>query len=403
MSVGPLDGVRVIEYTGFVTGPYCSKMLADLGASVIKVEPTEGDESRRHGPFPGGVPDAERSGMFLFLNTNKRGISLDLKTATGRSVLMKLLESADIFVENQPPEASTRLGLDYASLKDAFPRLVVTSITPFGQTGPYRDFKGSDLTANAAGGLSFGTGYTHREPLTTPAYQASYMAGLTAALASAVALMNRDLTDRGQVVDVSESQVAAVLINGYHLPTYIYRGIAGWRSGNRITLGRFPNCVLPCRDGYIAIDCPQIEQYQRFLAMIGDPEWTQEPRYRDRRAMSEEYPEEAEALVTPWFMDHTKDEIMELCTENRIPCVPVRTMDEVMENTHLNERGFFQELEHPKAGTLKYAGAPYHFSQTPWLLLRPAPTLGQHNREVLCSELGYNQEDLVQLSRVGII
>ena len=119
--------------------------------------------------------------------------------------------------------------------------------------------------------------------------------------------------------------------------------------------------------------------------------------------MSEEYPAEAEALVTPWFMDHTKGEIMELCTENRIPCVPVRTMDEVMENPHLNERGFFQGLDHPKVGTLKYAGAPYHFSQTPWRLVRPAPTLGQHNREVLCDELGYNQEDLVQLSKVGII
>ena len=341
--------------------------------------------------------------MFLFLNANKRGVTLDLEVTTGRNILVKLLKSADIFVENQPSSVTRSLGLDYDSLKEINPQLVVTSITPFGQTGPYRDYKGYDLTVNAAGGISFGNGYPHREPLTTPAYQASYIVGLTAALASAIALMGRDLTGRGQLVDVSESQVVTVILNGYHLPTYIYRGVAGWRAGNRMSVGRFPNCVLPCKDGYICIDCPQLDQYQRFLALIGDPDWTQDPRYRDRRAMSEQYPEEAEALITPWFMDHTKDEIMELCMENRIPCVPVRTVDEVVENPHLRERQFFQELDHPRAGALKYAGAPYRFSQTPWRLLRPAPMLGQHNQEVLGDELGYSQEDLVQLSRVGII
>ena len=132
-------------------------------------------------------------------------------------------------------------------------------------------------------------------------------------------------------MDVSESQVIAVILTGYHLPTYIYRGIAGWRSGNRMRLGLFPNCVLPCKDGYVCIDCPQMEQYQRFLHMIGDPEWTDDPKFRNRRAMTEEYPEEAEALITPWFMEHTKAEIMEMCMENRVPCVPVRTIDDVME------------------------------------------------------------------------
>jgi len=404
VSVGPLHDIRVVEYGNFISGPFCARVLADLGSDVIKVEPSNGgDESRRHGPFPDDMPHPEKSGLFLYLNANKRGITLDVETATGRDILLALLKKTDIFVENQPPSAMQRLGLDYDSLKAEVPRLIVTSITPYGQTGPYRDYAGYDLTVNAAGGFSFGNGHPHREPLTTPAYQASYMAGLSAALASAIALLGRDLTGQGRLVDVAEAQVIAVLLTGYHLPTYIYRGVAGWRSGNRMRLGLFPNCVLPCKDGYVCIDCPQMEQYQRFLDLIGEPDWVQDPRYRNRRAMSDEYPEEAEALIAPWFMQHTKEEILKLCLERRIPCVPVRTIDEVAEDPHLQERGFFQEIDHPQAGDLKYPGAPYRFSDTPWRLIRPAPTLGQHNADILCGELGYPQGELVRLRRAGII
>ena len=401
---GPLDGVRVVEYGSSISGPYCSKMMADMGADVIKVEPPfYGDEARIHGPFPGDVPDRERSGLFLFLNSNKRGISLDPGNPAGRGILLELLRWADVFVENRPVSETRELGLEYETLKQENPRLIVTSVTPYGRTGPYKDYKGCDLTANAAGGFSFGNGHPHREPLTTPAYQASFMAGVTAALATTIALVGRDISGEGQLVDVSESQVIAVILTGYHLPTYIYRGIAGWRSGNRMRLGLFPNCVLPCKDGYVCIDCPQMEQYQRFLHMIGDPEWTEDPKFRNRRAMTEEYPEEAEALITPWFMEHTKAEIMEMCMENRVPCVPVRTIDDVMNSEHMKERDFFHELDHPKAGALKYPGAPIRFQETPWKLVRPAPTLGQHNREIICGQLGHSPEDLTLMRRTGII
>ena len=403
MSNGPLNGIRVVEYGEFISGPFCAGMLGDLGADVIKVEmPQTGDQSRHHGPYPGDEPHPEKSGLFLFLNTNKRGLTLDLEAPGGKEVLYDLLGTADILVENRPPSYMRDLGLDYASLKVRFPRLVVTSITPFGQTGRYRDYKGCDLTNNAAGGFSFGNGHAHREPLTTPVYQASYMAGLAAALASSIAILSRDLTGRGQQVDVAEAQVVAVLLTGYHLPAYIYRGIPGWRSGNRMRLGLFPNCVLPCKDGYICIDCPQMDQYQRFLNLLGDPQWVREARYRDRRAMSDRYPEEAEALIAPWFMEHTKEEILSLCLERRIPCVPVRTIDEVAEDTHLGAQGFFEEMDHPEVGTLRYPGAPYRLTATPWRLIRPAPTLGQHNQEVLCGELGYSQDELQHQRIAGV-
>ena len=404
MLTGALNGVRVVEWGDFISAPFCGKVLAELGADVIKVEPPSlGDSSRRSGPFPDNLPDPERSGLFLVNNINKRSVSLDLETFTGRELFGSLLESADVFLENQPHELPGKLGLDYEGLKWRFPRLIVTSISPYGRSGPYSGFKGGDLTNNALGGLSFGTGHPDREPLTTPLHQLSYLAAVGAAFATVVAVLARDTTGRGQLVDVSEAQVGAVLLSGYHLPTYIYRGVAGWRSGNRMRLGLFPNCVLPCKDGYVCIDAPQLEQYQRFLGLLGDQAWTEVPRYRNRRAMSDQYPEEAEALIIPWFMQHTKDEILKICMKHRVPCVPVRTIDEVLEDSQLNSRDFFQELRHPEAEVFRYPGAPYRMEGTPCRYVRPAPTLGQHNEEVLCGELGVEPGRLAGMFRAGVL
>ena len=401
---GALSGVRVVEWSNLVSAPYCGKLLAELGAEVIKIElPGQGDDSRRLGPFPNSVFHPERSGLFLFANLNKRGITLDPGSGAGRQLLGRLLESADIFLENQPLETLQETGLDYPSLLDRHPRLIVTSLSPYGRSGPYRSHRGYDLTVNAVSGLSFGTGHPHREPLITPMHQASYLAGVGAAFASIVALLGRDLTGRGQLVDVAEAQVMATLLTGYHLPTFIYRGVSGWRSGNRMRLGLFPNCVLPCKDGYVCIDAPQLEQYQRFLALLGDQGWMREPRYRDRRAMSDQYPEEAESLIAPWFMQRTKAEILRACLDNRIPCVPVKTFDEVLEDPQLSSRDYFQEVQHPEAGGYRYPGPPYRLSESPCRVVRPAPRLGQHNEEIFCGELGLGSEEVDELIRTGII
>jgi crotonobetainyl-CoA:carnitine CoA-transferase CaiB-like acyl-CoA transferase len=399
-----LKGVRVVEWSNLVSAPFCGKLLAELGAEVIKIEPPAvGDDSRRLGPFPNDVPHAEHSGLFLFANLNKRGITLEPRTAAGIRLMHRLLESADIFLENQPLELLGETGLDYQALKGRHPHLVATSISPYGRSGPYKKYQGYDLTSNAISGLSFGTGHQHREPLTIPLHQASYLAGVGAAFASIVALLGRDLTGRGQLVDVSEAQVIATLLTGYHLPTYIYRGVAGWRSGNRMRLGLFPNCVLPCKDGYVCIDAPQLEQYQRFLELLGYQDWMQDPRYRDRRAMSDQYPEEAESLIAPWFMQRTGEEILQACLEHRIPCVPVKTFDEVIQDPQLNCRDYFREVDHPGCGNYRYPGSPYRLSQSPCKIIRPAPALGQHNEEILCGELGLGSEDMKKLARSGAI
>ena len=404
-----------MEWGDFVSAPYCGKVMAELGADVIKVEaPPKGDRARDHGPFPDQVWHPEKSGLFLFNNLGKRGVTLDVGTDSGREVLDRLLASADIFLENQPVRLAEEVGLDFPTVHSKHPSLVVTSISPYGRSGPYRDYAGYDLNVNAIGGMSFGTGYAHREPLTTPMYQVSYLAGVGAAFASTVALLARDLDARdknagdlgnsgGQLVDVAEAQILATLLSGYHLPAYVHRGVAGWRSGNRMRLGLFPNCVLPCKDGYVCIDAPQMEQYRRFLSMIGDPDWVNQPRYRDRRAMSDQYPEEAESLITPWFMDHMKEEILKLCLENRVPCVPVREFDEVMADEQLNSRDYFHNVDHPAAGILRYPGAPFRLSATPCRVVRPAPSLGQHNEEILGEELGISQSELWSLSQNGVI
>ena len=373
-----------------VSAPFCAKVLAELGADVVKVEPPNGDAARRAGPFPGGRGHAERSGLFLFANLGKRGVTLETGVPHGLDQLHRLLADCDIFVENQAYSTLATAGITGQELPVRHPHLITVSLSPYGRTGDYREYAGYDLQVNALSGMSFGTGHPHREPLTTPDRQAGYLAGLGGAYAAIVALLAREsnLTgdgenDGGQYIDLADSGVISTLLTGYHLPTFIYRGIAGSRSGNRMRLGLFPNCVLPCRDGYVCIDAPQMEQYQRFLHLLGDPDWTGNPRYRDRRAMSDCYPEEAENLIAPWFMEHDKEEILQLCLENRIPCAPVLTMDEALEMPHLHEREWFVESEHPEAGGYRYPGAPVRLHRSPCRIVRPAPLLGQHNGELL--------------------
>ena len=400
-----LQGIKVIELGDYISAPFCARLLADLGAEVIKVEPPEGgDSSRRNGPFPGDAPNADASGLFLFLNTGKLGITLDIVTPTGREMFLRLLEDADVLVENYPPTLMKELKLDHPSVEERFPRLVVTSITPFGQTGPHAHYTGYDLNVQAMGGISIGIGMPEREPLAGPLSQADFMAGLAGAASTLIALLAREGTGRGQLVDVAGSQVLAVLISFvYFLPNFIYRGVAGTRKGKRGGEAYFPNTILPCKDGFVCLYPLQMPQYLRFLEMIGNPDWQENPRYRSRRAMAEEYPDEAEALIAPWFLERTKDEIFEACLEHKVPCAPVRTIEEVVNDPHLKERGYFVDIDHPIAGLLTHPGSPFRLSRTPGEVGGPAPLLGQHNEEVYCSRLGVSREELGRLKMAGIV
>ena len=405
MDDGILQGLRVVEWGEFISAPYCTKLMADLGAEVIKVEkPGSGDRARCHGPFPEDISHPERSGLFLYLNAHKLGITLDPLTPTGHQLLRELLAKADVFVEDRPPSMTEELGLDYASLKSVCPRLIVTSITPFGRTGPYRDYRALDITCCALGGVSWAIGEPGREPLSLPLSQGQYQAGTNAAAASMAGLLAREKTGRGQLVDLSITDVLAFYA-GTNALLYTPHGLRWHRAGRRAfgSGGRYPYTILPCKDGYICLIARARPEWERFLQAIGRPAWADDSRYQNRYRMGKDYPEEVDELLRPWLMERTKEEIFTFCRQHHIPFAPVRDIAEVSDDSHLATRGFFAEIEHPEAGRLKTPGLPYRFSGYPGAPKSPAPQLGEHNNQVYRHLLSHSREELAKWRRIGVI
>ncbi|MFC1893168.1 CaiB/BaiF CoA transferase family protein [Chloroflexota bacterium] len=398
------EGLKVVECGNLVSASYCTKLLGDLGAQVIKIEkPHSGDEARSHGPFPDDVPDIEQSGLFLVLNTNKLGITLNLDTPKGRDILKRLLADADVFVENNSPQYMRERGLDYDSLEKTCPNLVMASITPFGQSGSYRDYKAYDINCSAAGGVSIGIGDPEREPLALPLSQGGYQAGATTATAVVLALLARKKIGRGQHIDLSEVENWGSLHTGPNILTFLYRGVTGVRRGTHGGYFLYPNEILPCKDGYISIQCVQLEQWTRLLELMGNPEWAENPRYRDRRAMHEEYPDEANAHWIPWLKEHTAEELFQMIRAKRIPFAPVYPINLILEHPHLQEGDFWVEVEHPKAGRLRYPRGACKYSRSAWQIERAAPLLGEHNELILGERLGYSKEELANLKKDEVI
>jgi len=394
-----LADVRVLDLSHYVAGPYCTKLLADYGAQVLKVEkPGEGDGARRLGPFPGDTPDPERSGLFLFLNTNKRGITLNLKTETGRRLLLRLLPHFDVLVENFRPGVMARLGLDYAALSRVNPRLVMTSISNFGQTGPYRDYLATDLVSQAMGGPLFLSGEADREPVRFVGHQAQFHGGLVGVVATMGALYYARRTGRGQQVDVSLME-AEVNIHELDIEIYAYSGEVRRRVGSYY--GNYPWSVYRCRDGFVAV-CVNNRQWRRIGNWIGQPELSRDPELATPAQRYERF-EELEAIFVPYCLERTMAELVATAQAARIPVMPVYSAKDIVEDPQYQARGFFVEVEHPRAGRLTYPGAPVRMGLTPWQVRRPAPLLGEHNDEVYGGYLGLSREELAHLRRAGVI
>ena len=395
-----LEDVKVIEYGNLISAPYCSKLMADLGADVIKIEkPGEGDVSRERGPFLSDIPGPDRSGIFLYLNANKHGVTLNLEKATGKEIFQRLITDADILIEDTKPGTLDSLGLGYDALKSINPRLIMTSITPFGQAGPYKDYKGSDLIMWQMGGLGYvtpvHTGTPDHEPLRVM-HMASYLAGATAASAAMSALYYQRLTGIGQHVDVSQLEAVFLNMGWYNWP-YEHR------SNTRVSkFALAPVGFLKCRDGWVYIVAIEDHHWEAFLEMMGNPDWADTELFKDRFTRAEHL-EALEPLLMEWTINYTRAEITEMAKAKGIPMGPINSIDEVLAAEQLKARGYFVEWEHPEAGTLTYPGAPCKLPKTPWSIRRPAPLLGQHNEEVYCRRLGYTREELVKMYEVGII
>lgn len=392
MTEGALAGLRVIELAQEIAGPYCGKLFADCGAEVIKVEPSEGDRSRRLGPFPGDEPDREKSGLFLHLNTGKQSVTLDVTAASGQAVVRKLLREADVLIDGDGPSRMAELGLSYEDLKAEFPELVYVAVTPFGATGPYKEYGGNSLTAMAMSTIMYNTGDPDREPLTTGGTPADYMAGIHAWIGALAALAYRDKEGRGQQVDVSLAESAACA-DEYNSAMYAFQGAIRRRYYSRHIFG-YPNDIFPCKDGYVVL-IPGAGGFPRrgipgeepsaspMSLLLGDPTLDETPLFQswpERMLRSEEF----EGLVLPWFREHTSQEIVELAQALRMPFAPVPSVPDLLEDEHLQARGFFQRIKHPGAGELLHAGPPFGMSATP-PRTGAAPALGADNEEILSS------------------
>jgi len=402
-----LSGIKVIELAGYISGPYCGLLLGGLGADVVKIEePILGDLARRNGPFPDHRPHPDHSGLFVYLNRNKRGVTLDIKTETGQQIFLNLLKEADVLIEDLPPKSAQDLRLDYPNLKDVNSQLIVVSITPFGQTGPYRDFKAYAINASAIGGMSSIVGEPKREPLTPPLSLGHFQTGIIAANATLFALMARKKIGKGQQIDISEVESWAIFHTGNVVSSFVYSGRKRTRTGHR-TPSPYPYTILPCKNGYLSMIALRGSEWKRFLEIVGEgtvPEWySSDERFQDRLKAGQQYAELLDNLLAPWLMSHTKEEIFSRCRAEHVPFTPVRSMEEVANCGHLNSRRYFEEIDHAGTNKFKCPGPPVRFSESPWDFNKPAPSLSEHNVEIYHERLGYSKKELARLRNMGII
>jgi len=395
MTEQALAGTKVLDLTHYIAGPYCTRILAGFGADVIKIEkPGEGDPARRMGPFLNDEPGPEKSGLFLYLNSNKKSITLDLKSNTGVKIFKEMVKDADIVVESFSPGVMDRLGLDYQTLKKINPGLVMTSISNFGQTGPYRDYKSSHLITWGMSGARYSNGQPGRRPVQVGGWVTHYTAGLFAAGGTATALYQRKETGVGQYTDVS-IQESNISVTEYPSTVYSYSGILHNRAGISGLVG-----ILPCKDGYIGINVLTRGQRELLCAYLGAPELLE---MLDDPTSAADFDAEIRNRMAPLVMNEEKAELFQTGVEWRLPYGLVPTTQEIVDSPQHADRGFFENVKHPVIGEVTMPGAPFKMSETPWQLKNSAPLLGEHNEDIYCGYLGYSKEELGKFKDQGII
>ena len=404
---GLLDGVKVLDLTHYISGSYCTKLMSGLGADVIKVERLKtGDGARWLGPFASGMKASvgnrapEDGAWFLYLNTAKRSLALDLKSDEGRQVVLELAARADILVENFAPGVLDNLGISYMELQKANPSLVVTSISNFGQTGPYRDWKASELNLYALGGLMNITGEPEQEPLKEGMPLAQLGAGQNAFAATMAALMYAEETGEGQQIDVSIAEYATNILENA-LMQFSYSGQEYSRVGNR-GYGRAAWGIYPCLDGHVGIIAGPDHRWPE-VARIMDRHELSDERFLSRAGRLE-FADEVDAYMLPFLIDNNKLDIFKAGQESGLGFSFVATMQNILEMEQLLDRDYFVQLDHPIAGTLTYPGAPIMPEEDvgAWVFER-SPLLGEHTTNVLNSWLGYSNNKVSELIQMGVV
>ncbi len=396
MSHSALSGIRVVDLTHYTAGPYCTKLMSGFGAEVVKVErPLTGDAMRSFGPFFQDRQDVETSIPFLWLNTGKKSVTLDFKTEKGREVLKDLIREADVVVESFSPGVMQRLGLDYETVRKLKPGIVMTSISNFGQSGPYKDFKADEITLNAlSGGMSV-TGEPEKEPLAAGPSIYQYTAGQHAYIGTLMALFQKGVDGKGQYVDVSiqESGLEHIeILLSYNLQ----KGENKKRGGHMFV----PWATYDCQDGYAAVIAMPYRHWHRAAEIFKDPVLFDEKydhllnRIKDRT----EYETRLKACVKTM----PKKDLFHAGQARQLAFGYIADLKDVTESPQHEARRFFKEIDHPMTGKHKYCDAPFMMSETPWKSLR-APFLGEHNDEIFKGLLGYGEDEIKQLSEREII
>jgi crotonobetainyl-CoA:carnitine CoA-transferase CaiB-like acyl-CoA transferase len=399
---GPLEGWKVLDLSQGITGPYVTKLCSDYGADVVKVErPGFGDVSRRIGPFPGDNPHAEKSGMYLTLNTGKRSVTLDLSTRTGRELFLGLAAGADLIVESYRPGTLERWGLPPERLAQAGPAALVR-ISNFGQTGPLRDFQADDLIEYAAAGILQVTGLPDRGPVGLGLFTPLFLAGAICAPHALGAMRAAHRDKQQEVVDFSiqESLAGSMDRGGPNLVSYQYSGSLMIERRADIMRSSLPNGVFPCADGYIQTST-QVTWYRRVFRVIGKPEWIDDERITSNLNDPDAVGDEITAAFLEWLKPLTKQQAMEQAQAQGWPLSALNTPADVLRDPHMRERGFFVTVDHPEAGSIELPGLAMRFSGTPGELRRP-PLLGEHNLEIF-GQLGYTPPEIAALRTQNVI
>ena len=392
---GPLDGIRVLDLTRVLAGPYCTMFLGDLGAEVVKVEqPGVGDDTRGWGPpFTGG-----ESAYFLCVNRNKKSVTIDLKSKEGVALLRRLAERADVLIENFRPGTMERLGLGEKDLRATSPRLIYASLSGFGADGPMSDAPGYDLIVQAWGGLMSITGQPDGEPSKVGVAIIDLVAGLMLGKSIAAALFAREKLGVGQKIDTSllEAEVACLINVGSN---YLVEGSIPRRWGNAHP-SIVPYQSFKTADGYLVIGVASEGIWRRFCQAIGRAEWADDARF-EKNSNRVENRSLLIGLLGEIFLGRSTDEWLKLLNSAEVPCAPVQTVDQVFKAPQVLHREMLVQVEHPTAGTVRMAGIPVKFSATPASVRLPPPLLGQHTEEVLASWLGMGSEEINELKKRG--
>ncbi len=393
----PLSGVTVVDFTRVLSGPYCTMLLADMGARVIKIEqPGRGDDTRAWGPpFVNG-----ESAYFLSINRNKESVTLDLKHPSSRNVLDRLMQRADVVVENFRPGTMERLGLGYGDLRERFRRLVFCSISGFGQSGPRSPEPGYDAVIQGEAGLMSITGAADGPPFRLGVAIADIVSGMFAAQGIAMALLARVRTGRGQRVDVAMLDATAALLT-YQAGIYFATGKTPGRMGNRHPT-IVPYETFPARDGDFVVAVGNDEQWRRFCGAIGARELAGADRFSTNSARVAHYDALRPLLVTR-LQSRTRNEWVADLKAAGVPCGSVREVAEVLQDTQLTAREMIETVEHATAGAVRVLGVPIKLSETPGSVRTAPPALGQHTKQVLAGDCGLSEEEIEELRATRVV